>query len=95
MPTRSNLTSDAENPQRRFLRVASLELRKALCTKMRDVARERVAEMDRKIAELESEATQLLAAAEISRSALPPRSAAPRAASIPGAAVRRGLTLKY
>ena len=94
LPTRSNLTSDAENPQRRFLRVASLELRKTLCTKMRNVARARVVEMDRKIAELEIEEAQLLAAAEVSEPA-PPRSPAPRATSNAAAAARCGLTLKY
>jgi len=94
MPTRSSLTSDAENPQRRFLRVASLELRKALCVKMRDVARVRVAEMERKIVELEIEEARLLAKATVSQTP-PPLSPAPRAANGPGAVARRGLTLKY
>ena len=53
--TRSSLTGDAENPQRKFLRVASLELKKSLCSKVRDAARKRSEEMDRKIADLESE----------------------------------------
>jgi len=94
LPTRSSMTSDAENPQRRFLRVASLELRKALCVKMRDVARARVAEMERKIAELESEEARLLATAEVSRMAPPPHPV-PRSASTAAAAARCGLTLKY
>jgi hypothetical protein len=37
--TRGSLTSDAENPQRKFLRLASLELKKSLCRKVRDAAR--------------------------------------------------------
>jgi hypothetical protein len=40
--TRGSLTSDAENPQRKFLRLASLELKKSLCRKVRDAARQRV-----------------------------------------------------
>jgi hypothetical protein len=95
MPTRSSLTSDAENPQRRFLRVASLELRKALCIKMRDVARSRVVEMERKIAELEIEEARLLAAAEIPLTAPPQMNPALQATSMPGGVARRGLTLKY
>ena len=95
VPTRSSLTSEAENPQRRFLRVASLELRKALCQKVRDVARARAAEMDRKIAELELEESRLLAAAAVSHQKQPPAVAASPVASVLGPAGRRGLTLKY
>jgi hypothetical protein len=94
MPTRSSLTGEAENPQRRFLRVASLELRKALCMKLRDVAQARVAEMERKIAELETEEARLLAGARVFP-AEPTTSAVPRAAGVSGIVARRGLTLKY
>ena len=64
--TRSSLTGEAENPQRKFLRVASLELKKSLCRKVRDAARKRAEEMDRKIAELDDEKAQLLASSQVS-----------------------------
>jgi hypothetical protein len=64
--TRGSLTSDAENPQRKFLRLASLELKKSLCRKVRDAARKRSEEMDRKIAELDVEQAQLLASSQVS-----------------------------
>ncbi len=95
MPTRSSLTSDVENPQRRFLRVASLELRKSLCKKMRDVARARAAEMERKIAELELEESRLLDAAQVSQQGEPAAVAASQVTGVAGPTGRRGLTLKY
>jgi hypothetical protein len=95
MPTHSSLTSEAENPQRRFLRVATLELRKSLCKKMRDVARTRVAEMERKIAELELEESRLLAGAQVAHPAQQPVRAVPSVTSDLGSTGRRGLTLKY
>ena len=64
--TRSSLTGDAENPQRKFLRVASLELKKSLCSKVRDAARKRSEEMDKKIAELDGEKAKLLASSQVS-----------------------------
>ena len=36
------MTSDANNPQRKFLTAASLELKKTLCEKVRDAARKRI-----------------------------------------------------
>ncbi|MGA2616724.1 MAG: hypothetical protein ABSF26_03885 [Thermoguttaceae bacterium] len=59
--TRSGLAAHEDNPQRTFLRVASIELKKTLCRRVRDAARKRAAEMDAKIAELEREKTRLLA----------------------------------
>ncbi len=58
--TRSSLTNETQNPQRKFLRVASLELKKSLCEKVRDTARRRAGEMDEKIAELDAELDCLL-----------------------------------
>jgi hypothetical protein len=84
--TRSSLTSEAENPQRKFLRVASLELKKSLCRKVRDAARKRSEEMDRKIAELDGEKAQLL---------VPDPAAAGQPAGETGPFQRRGLALKY
>lgn len=85
IPTRTSLTNETHNPQRRFLRVASLELKRSLCEKMRDAARRRAGEMDKKIAELEAEKAQLLAA---SRDASP-------VATLPDSTQACGFTLRY
>ncbi len=77
--TRGSLASNAENPQRRFLRVASIELKKTLCRRVRDAARKRAEEMDAQIAELEQEKTRLLAAG----------------ADSPEPGLRSGFALKY
>jgi hypothetical protein len=58
--TRSNLSSEAENPHRKFLRVANLELRKSLCSRVRQAAIRRVAEMDEQLADIEGQQAQLL-----------------------------------
>ena len=65
--TRTNLSSDTENPHRKFLRVANLELRKALCVRVRAAAARRVAQMDEQLAEIELQQTQLLQAVHRSR----------------------------
>lgn len=69
--TRSGATTDEQNPQRKFLRVANLELRKTLCNKVREAARVRVVEMDEQLAEIEDEQSRLLAAAHASRRVMP------------------------
>jgi hypothetical protein len=58
--TRSSLTNSLENPQHAFLRMASLELKKTLCAKVREAAERRVVEMREMIAELEREQSRLL-----------------------------------
>ena len=63
--TRSSLNSELENPQRKYLRAASLELKKSLCRKVRDAARKRTEEMEEKIAELDRQQAELLAAGGI------------------------------
>jgi hypothetical protein len=85
--TRSGLTDDAKNPQRKFLFAASLELKKTLCAKVRDAAQKRIVQMDRKIADLDAEIAQLLAGDQGSAPGRP----AGESASPPG----RGFTLKY
>ncbi len=85
--TRGTMTSDANNPQRKFLTAASLELKKTLCEKVRDAARKRIVQMDGKIADLEAEIKQILDADRTSAPARP----AEQSASPPG----RGFTLKY
>jgi hypothetical protein len=93
--TRSDLGSQTDNAQRKYLQVACLELRKTLCRKVRDAARTRAAEMDRKIAELEGETSRILAAQQIVEPAqtqpIPARHSACRQRS----AARPGFTLKY
>ncbi|MGO8745025.1 MAG: hypothetical protein ACLQNE_03455 [Thermoguttaceae bacterium] len=93
--TRSSLTNEADNPQRRFLRVASLELKKSLCRKVRDAARKRSEEMDRKIAELDSEKAQLLASSQVVEEGETDPPAAPRPKADIGSQERRGFALKY
>ncbi len=93
--TRSSLASDAENPQRKYLRWASLELKKSLCQKVRDAARKRAEEMDRKIAELKAEESRLLAMALAAEAEPPCPAAAPHLARRSGHSGRRSFTLKY
>jgi hypothetical protein len=93
--TRSSLTSEAENPQRKFLRVASLELKRSLCSKVRDAARKRSEEMERKIAELEGEKKQLLESSPVSPQGRTNPAAVQPPASAVGLQARRGLALKY
>lgn len=95
IPTRSSLTGETHNPQRKFLRVANLELKKALCQKVRDAALKRAAEMDRAIADLEGEKARILATVEASGEGQPHPISAPRPKRQPGADVGRDLTLKY
>jgi hypothetical protein len=49
----------AEDPHRKLLRMAKLELRKALCKNVRDAANARVVEMERRLADIEKEQTEL------------------------------------
>ena len=93
--TRSSLASEAENPQRKFLRVASLELKKSLCSKVREAARKRSEEMDRKIAELDEEKAKLLAASQVPEQGPTNPAAVPRPASDGGSQERRGFALRY
>jgi hypothetical protein len=93
--TSSSLTNEAGNPQRKFLRVASLELKKSLCSKVRDAARKRSEEMDRQIAELDSEKAQLLASNQVAEEGETDPPAAPRPKRDTGSQERRGFALKY
>lgn len=93
--TRSSMTSDAENPQRTFLHLACLELRKTLCRKVRDAARGRAAEMDRKIAELDGQASQILDTNQTLQEEASSPTAAPHWATDPGTAGKAGMRVKY
>jgi hypothetical protein len=93
--TRSSLAGDADNPQRKFLHVASLELKRSLCSKVRDAARKRSAEMDQKIAELDCEKAQLLASVQVAAQGQANPAAVPSPASNLGAPARCGFALRY
>ncbi len=62
--TMSERTSDADNPQRKYLTLAMLELEKARRNKERQSASRRVDNIDRRLAEIERHQAGLLAAAE-------------------------------
>jgi hypothetical protein len=88
IPTRSGLAGQTENPQRRFLRIASLELKKSLCEKVRDAARRRAEEMENKIVEIETEKAQLIGESQVAR----PSGSVPAA---DGSNQPCGFTLRY
>jgi hypothetical protein len=92
---RSSFTSDADNPQRKFLKVANLELRKSLCNKVREAAIRRVREMERQLAEIEQEQARLLQAVQLAGQG-EPLTAGPT--DSPGQSAPAGghvLTMKY
>ena len=60
----SERISDADNPQRKYLALAMLELEKARRCKEKLSANQRVANIDQRLADIEAEQTGLLAAAE-------------------------------
>ncbi len=62
--TMSERTSDADNPQRKYLTLAMLELEKARRNKEKQSASQRVQNIDRRVAEIEQQQAGLLAAAE-------------------------------
>jgi hypothetical protein len=93
--TRSGLGSQTDSAQRKYLQIACLELRKTLCRKVRDAARDRAAEMDRKIAELDTEESRLLAAQRIVEPAQALPIPTPHLPCQRRPAARSGFTLKY
>jgi hypothetical protein len=62
--TMSERISDADNPQRKYLALAMLELERARRSKERQCANQRVANIDQRLADITAEQTELLAAAE-------------------------------
>ena len=62
--TMSERVSEADNPQRKYLTLAMLELEKARRNKEKHSAGQRVENIDRRVAEIEEEQVSLLAAAE-------------------------------
>ncbi len=62
--TMSERINQTDNPQRKYLTLAMLALEKARRNKERQSAGQRVASIDRRVAEIEQEQVVLLAAAE-------------------------------
>ena len=62
--TMSERISDADNPQRKYLALAMLELERARRNKEKQSANQRVANIDQRLADITAEQTELLAAAE-------------------------------
>ena len=93
--TRRTQSGKAENPHRRFLRIANLELRKSLCLRVREAALRRIADLDEQLAAITNEQASLLGAAQ--PSAEPPSRSVPEPhfPAQRGAGERCGLTVKY
>ncbi len=62
--TMSERISQTDNPQRKYLTLAMLELEKARRNKEKQSASQRVASIDQRVADIEEEQAGLLAAAE-------------------------------
>jgi hypothetical protein len=62
--TMTERISDADNPQRKYLALAMLELERARRNKEKQSASQRVANIDQRLADITAEQTELLAAAE-------------------------------
>jgi hypothetical protein len=62
--TMSDRVQDADNPQRKYLTLAMLELEKVRRSKEKANAGRRVENIDRRLAQIEEEQASLLAAAE-------------------------------
>jgi hypothetical protein len=92
--TRTSLTSEEKVPQRKFLKLANLELKRALCNTVRDTARQRVEEMDKQLAEIAAEQARVLSAIRIGLGTSP-ECGTPRAANGLTVSGRRGLTIQY
>ena len=62
--TMSERISDTDNPQRKYLALAMLELERARRNKEKQSAGQRVANINQRLADIASEQTELLSAAE-------------------------------
>ena len=73
--TMSERITDADNPQRKYLALAMLELERARRNKEKCSASQRVSSIDQRLADITAEQTELLAAAEaeLDTSTLPER----------------------
>jgi hypothetical protein len=91
--TMSERISDVDNPQRKYLTLAMLELEKARRSKEKVSAKQRVANIDQRLSAIEAEQTGLLAAAEaeLQKSALANRDGA----ADPGSQAEEAFRLAY
>jgi hypothetical protein len=73
--TMTERISDADNPQRKYLALAMLELERARRNKEKQSASQRVHNIDQRLADISAEQTELLAAAEaeLQTAAMQPR----------------------
>jgi hypothetical protein len=62
--TMTERISDTDNPQRKYLALAMLELERVRRKQEKQSARQRVANIDQRLADITAEQTELLAAAE-------------------------------
>ena len=70
--TMSERISDSDNPQRKYLALAMLELEKARRNKEKQSANQRVANIDQRMVEIAAAEAELLAAAEADQDASVP-----------------------
>jgi hypothetical protein len=94
LATRSSHIKETDSPHRTFLRVANLELRKSLCTRVREAAVRRVAEMDEQLADIDGQQAQLLQAIRGHASPASPPVSGPSFLATAGTS-SRGFTIKY
>ncbi len=92
--TMSERISETNNPQRKYLALAMLELEKARRGKERESSSQRVANIDRRLAEIETAQASLLAAAEAELE-IGARGQRAGAGGRPGSPAREGFQLAY
>ena len=92
--TMSERVSEVDNPQRKYLTLAMLELEKVRRNKVRQSASQRIESIDRRVAEIEEEQAALLAAAEaeLAESSL---TGGPHKLADPGSPNEQGFRLAY
>ena len=93
--TRTNQARDVDAPQRKFLRLADLELKRALCTRVRDASARRVAEMDKQLAEIAAAQAQMLQAIAAEEQQTPAQAAMRQRVDPAETPLAGGFTLKY
>jgi len=92
--TMSERISDADNPQRKYLALAMLELEKARRSKEKLSANQRVVNIDQRMVEIVAAQADLLAAAEADQDASVPAKQSDRPAGS-DAQLGRGFKLAY
>ena len=94
--TRRTQAEDARSPHRRYLRIATLELRKQLCTRVRAASHRRIAELDAQLSEIAEEESRLLEALQQAPAAGQPLVPEPHfSGNKDTVAARCGFTVKY